>query len=157
MLEVSYVLIFVLLVILVYCTIRKVLLQNGVNNLRFVTFQFIAGVIIWLVYLYFISFNGFLFDKTLPPKFLIFVFIPVILIMVYFFNLIKKSKLYEWIPKSWPIYYQSFRVAMEVIILMTFKAGIIPIQATFQGYNFEIVFAITAPIIGYFTFVKPVL
>ncbi|MEE9430956.1 MAG: hypothetical protein V3V16_07955 [Melioribacteraceae bacterium] len=156
MLEISYILVFISLVIGIYVTIRKALLQSGSAKVNQFTILYVSGMICWIVYLYLISYNGYIYDKSMPPRFPIFVFIPAIIFMLYFFYTRKNSKLFEYIPNSWAIYYQSFRIIMEVIILMTFQSELIPIQATFQGYNFEILFALTAPIIGYFTFVKPI-
>ncbi|MDA9773806.1 hypothetical protein N9B82_02520 [Saprospiraceae bacterium] len=122
-----------------------------------VTLLYFAGILAWVGYLYLISYNGFIFAKSMPPRFPIFVFIPVIAFIGIFFYAKRNSEIFEDIPSIWAIYYQSFRVVMELIIFMTFSAGLIPIQATFQGYNFEIVFAFTAPIIAYFSYVKPII
>lgn len=154
MLEFLYVSIFVILVAVIYIGLRKALKTSGFKNLKKVSYLYFLGLFLWLIYLFLISYNGFIYDKSLPPRFLIFVFIPLIIFMFIFFYSSRNSKIYEFIPKSWSIYYQSFRVVMELIILMTFYAGIIPIQATFEGYNFELIFAITSPILGYLIFVK---
>ncbi len=157
MLEILYISVFISLVIAIYVAIRKAQLRSDSAKVKQFTILYVSGIICWVVYLYIISKNGFIYDKSMPPRFPIFVFIPALIFMFYFFLTRQNSKLYEYIPNSWTIYYQSFRILMEVIILMTFQSEIIPIQATFQGYNFEILFALTAPFVGYFTFVKPII
>ncbi|MTI31393.1 hypothetical protein E1171_11275 [Cytophagales bacterium RKSG123] len=39
---------------------------------------------------------------------------------------------------------------VEIVILCSFFAGILPKAATFEGYNFDIIMGITAPIMGVF-------
>lgn len=157
MLEAAYLAIFGLLVTILYLAIRRSFKATDSKGVNRVTTAYFICLIIWLLYLYYISYDGFIYDSALPPKFPIFVFLPVLIFMSYFFYSKRNSAIFESIPASWPIYFQSFRILMELIIFRTFIAGLIPIQATFQGYNFEIIFALTAPIIGYFTFVKPII
>lgn len=154
MLNFSYISIFIFLIIVIYLAIRKIFVVNKLPKLRKVTILYFGGIFMWVVYLYFISNNGFLFDKSFPPKFFIYIFAPLILILISLLYRLRKSKLIKLIPITWPVYIQIFRIPMELIILMTFYANIIPIQATFLGYNFEIIFALSAPIIGYFVFSK---
>lgn len=151
LLESAYLFIFVLLVALISIGIWKV--SNQSNTIKNILF-FLLGIIGWVIYLYLISHNGFIFDKSIPPKFPIFVFLPAFIFIGVFLYSIRNNKIFERIPNYWAIYYQSFRVIMEVIILMTFFEGLIPKQATFQGYNYEILFALTAPAVGYFNFKK---
>ena len=157
MLEFYYLFVFVSLITAIYIAIRRVLKHQESTKVNRTTLFYFFGIIAWVFYLYLISYNGFIFDKSMPPKFPILVFLPTISFIGIFAYSKRNSKLFEYIPATWAVYYQSFRIVMELIILMTFTAGLIPIQATFQGYNFEIIFAFTAPIIGYFTFVKPII
>ena len=43
---------------------------------------------------------------------------------------------------------------MELAILETYLEGVFPIETTFEGYNFEIVVGIIAPILAYFVYTK---
>ncbi len=58
------------------------------------------------------------------------------------------------IPKELPVYFQSFRILVELLLLYTFREGIIPISATFEGLNFDILMGISAIPMGYFVFRK---
>jgi hypothetical protein len=48
------------------------------------------------------------------------------------------------------------KVADKHIILYTFKEGILPQTATFEGHNFDVLMGAAAPFIGYFLFRKGV-
>ncbi len=157
MLVFTYLFVFASLVTAIYIALRKVFRYQERQKVKRATFFYFFGIIAWLIYLYLISYNGFIFDKSMPPRFPILVFIPSIAFIGLFLYSKRNSLLFEHIPTTWSIYYQSFRIVMELIILMTYTAGLIPIQVTFEGYNFEIVFACTAPFVGYFTFVKPII
>ncbi len=61
----------------------------------------------------------------------------------------RKSDLFHVIPKKDIIYFQSFRIVVELVILATFLDGVFPIETTFEGYNYEIVIGLIAPVIAY--------
>lgn len=155
MLEISYILIYVsLIVLLLIGLVKSTIVKKERKKLLY---TFIGGNILWLIYLYLISFNGFVANSSLPPRFPLVVFIPVILIIIFILKWIQKHKFYNSVPKSWPIYYQTFRVVMEQAILITALQNIIPIEATYKGYNYEFYFAISAPFVAYFAFKKKLL
>lgn len=106
----------------------------------------------WFIYLGILSKTEFLYDTSLPPRFVIFLFIPLTLICVRFYLKKKDSEILANIPMHWLIAFQTFRIAVEVILLFTFLKGIIPISATFEGYNFDILWGIMAPIVTYLTY-----
>lgn len=56
------------------------------------------------------------------------------------------------IPKHWLVFYQSFRILIETIFVYSVAAGILNYHVTIEGYNFDMVFAYTAPIIGFFVY-----
>ena len=85
----------------------------------------------------------------MPPRFLLMVFLPLGLITAFLFIKNKKSQLYTAIPKQNVIYFQSFRIVVELMIHATFIAGIFPIETTYEGYNYEIAIGLIAPIVAY--------
>lgn len=119
--------------------------KKQLNLNTFKVALFLIGVFIYLAIL---SFSEVLLDFGLPPRFPIFLVIPLLLFCIYFYNKNKNNKFIQFIPLHWTAFYQSFRVIVEFLILYTFFKGIMPIEATFEGYNFDIIMGISAIPIG---------
>lgn len=106
----------------------------------------------WFVYLWLIQQSNLLQDNSLPPKMPLFLFLPFIIFTVVFYRKNRNNEVLKAMPKSWLVYIQSFRIVVELLILFTFFKGILPLSATFEGYNFDILMGLTAPLIAYFLF-----
>lgn len=50
-------------------------------------------------------------------------------------------------PMSWLIGFQGFRILAEAVIYAGLREGIAPVQMSFEGYNFDIVTGVSAPIV----------
>ena len=68
---------------------------------------------------------------------------------MFFYRASKNSSVIKAIPNTWPVYFQSFRIIVELILLYTFYAGIIPESATFEGLNFDVLMGGAAPFVAY--------
>lgn len=112
----------------------------------------VLGFLIWLTYIYFIANSGFLTDYSLPPRFPIFTIFPLFIFTGVVLYKNRNSKIFNAIPLSWAIYFQSFRIAVESLFVGTLAAGLLHKEVTIEGYNYDMVFAITAPIIGFLIF-----
>lgn len=106
---------------------------------------FLAGLI---GYLFILSFTKVLLNFGMPPRFPIFLVIPLLLFCIYFYVRNKNNEFIQSIPLHWTAFYQSFRILVEFLILYTFLKGIMPVEATFEGYNFDIIMGISAIPIG---------
>ncbi|HMQ48938.1 MAG TPA: hypothetical protein PKA00_15815 [Saprospiraceae bacterium] len=110
----------------------------------------IAGIIVlWLLYLSALSFSGLLKDYSLPPRFPLLVFLPFAFWTTLFYIRNKNNPIFERLPLQWTTFFQSFRIAVELLLLFTYYKGIIPVEATFEGYNFDILMGISAVLIGF--------
>ena len=114
----------------------------------------IIVLLVWLMFTLIIGISGVLNDFTgMPPKLLLIILPPFVFIM-----LIMLSKQFHDLCKPlgnfWFIYPQSFRILMEFILWLLYRYKIIPIQMTFEGYNYEIIIGLTAPIVAYYCFTK---
>ena len=113
-------------------------------------FLMASGVVFgWIAYLTILSLTGILKDLDLPPKFPLLVFLPLVIGFIAFYRRSRNSEVIKQIPKTWPVYFQSFRIIVELILLYTFYANIIPESATFEGLNFDILMGISAPFVAY--------
>ncbi|MCP4439933.1 MAG: hypothetical protein GY810_13390 [Aureispira sp.] len=111
------------------------------------------GIAIWVLIASAIGLTGFFKDFSgLPPR-QAFIFIPFILVLLLTFTKTTKEIIAK-IPPTWLIGTQSFRVVVEIALWLLFLDGTCPEQMTFEGYNFDILAGLTAPIIVYFCFIK---
>jgi len=151
MLEISYILLSLLMAILIIVG-NYMVGKNFFDDKRKLNSNTIK-VILFLVgltaYLSILSFTKVLTDFGLPPRFPIFLVIPLLSFCIYFYIKNRNNEFIQSIPLHWTAFYQSFRILVEVLILYTFLKGIMPKEATFEGLNFDIVMGISALPIGF--------
>lgn len=116
----------------------------------------ISSIFVWILYLYLLQLTDILSDSSLPPKMPLLVIFPFVFITVFLYRKNSNNLVLAAMPKSWLVYIQTFRVVVEILILFTFMEGVMPITATFEGYNFDILMGLTAPFVAYFLFSKGV-
>lgn len=94
--------------------------------------------------------------STLPPKILI---LPVSWLLFTVFVMLngKTRSIIAGIPPQWLMYFQVYRIAVEWVLWRLFVEGIIPVQMTFEGFNFDILAGILLPLAGWLVFEKKVL
>ena len=114
-------------------------------------------ILIWLVFQGVISFSGYYTDTdSLPPRFILAVAPPLILIFILFVSIIGKSFI-DKLDIRILTYLQTVRIPVEIVLLLLYQNGYIPKLMTFEGRNFDIVAGITAPFVAYFGFTKKIL
>lgn len=112
--------------------------------------QIIIPIIVWIVYVLILAFTESLKNLELPPRFPLLLFVPLFVLAIIFYSRNKDNAAFKDLPLQWTSLYQSFRILVETILLYTFYKGIIPVAATFEGYNFDIIIGLTALPIGFF-------
>jgi len=106
-------------------------------------------IMIWIVLLLVLSYKGFFADfSQLPPRPGIAVLVPLPFVLLFTFSK-KGTGLLQSIPSHWLIYLQSFRIAVELLLLLAFIGGRLPVQMTFEGRNFDIITGLLALPVGY--------
>jgi hypothetical protein len=58
------------------------------------------------------------------------------------------SRLLDSIPPAWPLWTQSFRIAVEGLLFALLAAGRAPVQMTFEGQNLDALVGLTAPLLA---------
>ena len=109
---------------------------------------------IWLIIQGIFSSKGFFLDATsAPPRIIIAILPPLLLIVMIFILPAGRKFAYTLDPEklSW---IHIVRVPVEVVLFWLFTAGQIPELMTFEGRNFDILSGLTAPLIIYFGFIK---
>lgn len=117
----------------------------------------ISGLLLWQVYLYIMAESGILADFSLPPRLPLLIIIPLFTFSGVFIYRNRTKNWVQHIPPSWLVYFQSFRIVVEILLYWSMTYGILPALVTFEGYNFDIVFGALALIIGFLVFAKKLL
>lgn len=116
----------------------------------------ISAVIIlaWLLLQMFIGLPGFYTEtKGFPPRFLLLVFPPLLLIIALFVSP-KGRKYLEGLDMATLTLLHTVRIFVELVLYWLFIYKAIPQLMTFEGRNFDILAGLSAPLIWYFGFVK---
>ncbi len=113
----------------------------------------VLGLLLWNLYIFVLDGTGLLQTFELPPRFVFFMILPAFLFTGIFIYRNQKSDWLQHIPKSWLIFIQSFRIAVETLFVFSVTAGILHPNVTIEGYNFDMILGLTAPLVG-FLFLK---
>ena len=114
--------------------------------------KLVFGLLFWQLFIFYITSTGILKSYEFPPIFAIAFIIPSFVFTVFFLFKNRNKQWIKTIPESWIIYFQSFRIIVEILFVLSFAQGIFNREVTIEGYNFDMVFAITAPIIAFLVY-----
>ncbi|MES2371974.1 MAG: hypothetical protein V4557_05300 [Bacteroidota bacterium] len=94
-------------------------------------------LIVWIALVTILALMGFFTElSTMPPKPVLVIFIPAIILL--FLSFSKKGKeLLIATPPHWLIAMQSFRILVEILLWRAFVLNLLPVQMTFEGNNFD--------------------
>ncbi len=120
----------------------------GLNAPSGRTLWLLAGILAWIMLLGFLASIGVLsqFDK-MPPR-LPLVMLSGLLIVIYLVTRPVTRKLAAATPLHWPLLLQGFRLPLEFILWSLYINDALPIQMTFEGYNFDVFSGVLGMIIG---------
>lgn len=156
MLELGYIgltiIMLVMMVIIYYKSVKNSISNPKIQKKRI--YQLLGGLGIYLLYLTVLSTTGILLVEGLPPRFIVFLLVPLAIFFGWFYYKNKEDKVLHAMSQTHFVYPQSFRILVEILLLYTFYKGIIPKTATFEGLNYDIIMGISAPFMGYFIFSK---
>jgi hypothetical protein len=91
-----------------------------------------------------------------PPRFVFLLPLGLLFVIVFSFTT-KGKKFMQNTDNKWLTLLHIVRIPVEIVLYYVFLAGLIPDLMTFEGYNFDIISGISAPIIFYFYFVNRIL
>ncbi len=98
----------------------------------------------WGIYLFSLEQSGLLMNFSLPPRIPLLVVFPAIFLGIYLSGRASFSSALDRIPPHLIIYFQSFRILVELLIYGAFLNGILPQQVTFEGTNMDIIVGVSA-------------
>lgn len=110
----------------------------------------IAVLASWIVLTSILAAKGVYADfSTLPPKFLLNLLLPLVLVI-----LVMRSngfkRLLPHVPPHWITYTQAFRIPVEIFLWLLFLDNVTPVQMTYEGLNMDVFSGILAIPAGWY-------
>src|SRR5690606_22068366 len=106
-------------------------------------------LIIWHIYVYVVALTEIPQDFSLPPKGPLLFVLPPFLFTGVFLYMNRNNNWIRMVPMHWLVYFQSFRILIESLFVVSVSQKLLHPNMTIEGYNFDMIFAFTAPIIGF--------
>jgi hypothetical protein len=104
---------------------------------------------IWIAYLLLLSASGALYNFDLPPRVPLLIVIPAVAGIIFITGRKSFRNILQQSPLHIPVFMQSFRIIVELLIYSAFLDGVFPERATFKGLNFDILVGSSSLIIGF--------
>jgi len=114
--------------------------------------KLVIAIIIWQLFILTVSSTDFLKSYEFPPRFAIAFILPSFIFTGFFLSLNRNKTWIKSIPEHWLVYFQTFRILVETLFVFSLAKGIFNYQVTIEGYNFDMIFAFTAPIIAFLVY-----
>jgi len=111
-------------------------------------------IVAWIILLGVLSLRGFFSNFSVLPPRLIFALLPPLFGVVLFVRSRAGKQFLQHVQPQWLIYLQSFRILVEIGLWLFVRDGLLPVQLSFEGRNFDILTGVFAFPVGYFCFVK---
>lgn len=107
-----------------------------------------SGVfLLFLLYNAVLGKTNFVANLSLPPRLFIFVILPSFLLIFFIINRFQKSNLLPLISPQQLTFIQVYRVAIELLFIGSVSDGLLNKEVTFEGYNFDLLFSLSAILI----------
>jgi hypothetical protein len=146
-----------LLTILFLISIGYKAINDSSNSPKKDTYILISSLLIWQIFIFTLSSNSILKSYEFPPRFAIAFIIPSFIFTGVFLYKSRNKNWIKSIPEQWIIYFQSFRILVEILFVFSVSKGIFNYHVSIEGYNFDMIFAFTAPIIAFLVYHKNLL
>ena len=105
-------------------------------------------IILWVALLGVLAIAGFFRNFSLPPRPVIAILVPLIIILYISFSK-KFVQLLKATPPHWLVFIQTFRIGVELLLWLAFTKGLLPKQMTLEGRNFDIISGVLGLITGF--------
>ena len=109
-----------------------------------------GGVLLaWQIYMYCIGKSGLLQDFSFPPKIALLLVLPAFTLIGLFVYRNRNSLWLSKLKMHQLILFQSYRLFIEILFVLSVGAGILHKNASIEGFNFDMVFALSAPVVAF--------
>jgi hypothetical protein len=122
---------------------------------RIVAMTALAGAA-WLALTATLALTGLAGDfSSFPPPMMPLVLLPPLVGSLALTFSRKFGAVLRHVPVTWLLCLQSFRVAVEMLLWALHAQGLLPVQMTFEGLNFDVLTGVTAPLAAYLLTARP--
>lgn len=159
MIATGFILLTLIMALLVYAAFTSSVTLSAADTIsrRKIKIVTLTLLVCWLVYISIASVAGVFQSGALPPRIPLGLVAPAFAFIIWFFSSGRFRNIIQTIPAGWVVYAQIFRVAVELLLFALYKKGILPVSTTFEGYNYEILIGLSAPVVGYLAITKRLL
>lgn len=151
MLEVIYyILLFAILLILGF-GFNEAISRAGLSKER--RGRFLGGyaglMLLFIVSTGALALTDFYKSFSLPPRLVLLGALPAFAIIIYYYAAPRFKDITAAFPLLFTIYFQSFRIIVELLIHGAYQKGLGPVIVTYEGRNFDIIAGLSAPLVGW--------
>lgn len=118
--------------------------------------KILIGLIVWLGIQAIISLNHIYSNdyESIPPRIFLLGVLPNILVIFWIFMSRSGRRFIDSLDIKKLTYLHVVRIPVELVLYWLFLCKLIPEILTFEGWNFDIIIGVTAPLIIYFGFTR---
>jgi hypothetical protein len=119
--------------------------------------RIITILIIWLILQGIVALTGFYtVSNSFPPRFMLLP-LPALLVIVAAFLTKSGRRFIDSLDLKTLTYLHIVRILVEVVLVLLCANKLVPRVMTYEGRNFDIISGLTAPLVAYYGFTKPIL
>ena len=152
--DLLFIFLILVLLFLLFKGLHQALEKQGNPKKKKILLLAALGLAVWMALLAVLSYSGF-FTRwdTVPPRLMILLVVPTV-VFIFLIRSRRFNELIRHAPQQGVLYAQSFRIYIEGILWLLFIEGLIPVQMTFEGLNFDVLTGLSAPVMAYVYFKK---
>ncbi|MEO0527957.1 MAG: hypothetical protein AAFZ89_12065 [Bacteroidota bacterium] len=117
----------------------------------------LVGLFSWQTLIFLVTRSGILATYDFPPRFAMFFIVPSFIFIGFFLFQNRNKSWIHSIPEHWVVNFQTFRICIETLFVLSVAEGVLHPLVTIEGYNVDMLFAATAPLIGFLVYTKKIL
>lgn len=110
--------------------------------------SYLLWLVAWAAYLVVIGRSGILVNFDLPPRMPMLIVFPAFFFIFLFLSRKSTKTVFSSVPQHVPVYLQSFRIVVELLIYGAFLETVLPKSVTFEGTNYDILVGFSALVMG---------
>jgi hypothetical protein len=143
MLQLAYYIVLVIIIFSLGFAFKKSMASQKFLNGYYITMFLWVGIITLL------AIKGVYQTNDMPPRLVLLGVLPAFALIIYFFIAQKVKPLIDNFHIRFTIYFQSFRIVVELLIFGAVLKGLAPEIVSFNGRNYDILAGLTAPLVGW--------
>lgn len=105
-------------------------------------------ILLWIVFQSTLALNGWYMDRVSIPPHIVFPVVTFTVVALFLFTSERGKKFIDSLSMQTLTWVHLVRIPVELCLLWLAQNKQVPYSMTFEGYNFDIVFGITAPLVA---------